>query len=81
MIVNLPYFGAEFETERATFQPASTDLDHALPWLDPDTGGRLWVIDNQYLGQATGNHECVIKTYGSWLKLCTFHFKLQSKVS
>ena len=54
MIVNLPYFEAEFETESATFRPASTDLDHALSWLDPDTGERISVIDNQILPPVSG---------------------------
>ena len=30
VIVKLTYFGAEFETECATFRPAFTDLTHAL---------------------------------------------------
>ena len=47
-------------------------------WLDADTGRWIWL---QYLGQATGNHQCVIKTCTSSLKRrIPFQTSLQSKL-
>ena len=48
MIVKLTYFGAEFETEYATFRPACTGLDHAfmvacgLTQILAEGSGRIW---------------------------------------
>ena len=56
MIVKLSRFGAWFETERATFRPASTnDLDGGCLWLDPDTSTTRSF--RRYLGQVIGNHQ------------------------
>ena len=80
MIVNLPYFGAEFETERATFRPASTDLEHALPWLAPDTGGRIWVIDTQIIPPVSGSshRQPPMRDKDLWKQVKTSHVPFQT---